>query len=138
MQYASRYTFSLFNKKAYSSAKSKDSLCGQGITGENLNKQADTDKQRSVANRHRTLAYPLYHRANRKRGKISHEHEKAKAYRNEIKSYIVRAGMTMTEVVDYLADEYGWSCQCSQPVRQTTARFPPLRRGCGTGQRAGL
>ena len=30
-------------------------------------------------------------------------------YRNEIKSYIVRAGMTMTEVVDYLADEYGWS-----------------------------
>ena len=35
--------------------------------------------------------------------------KKAKAYRNEIKSYIVRAGMTMTEVVDYLADEYGWS-----------------------------
>ena len=35
--------------------------------------------------------------------------KKAEAYRNEIKSYIVRAGMTMTEVVDYLADEYGWS-----------------------------
>ena len=30
-------------------------------------------------------------------------------YRNEIKSYIVRSGMTMSEVVDYLADEYGWS-----------------------------
>ena len=30
-------------------------------------------------------------------------------YRNEIKSYIVRAGMTMSEVVDFLADEYGWS-----------------------------
>lgn len=30
-------------------------------------------------------------------------------YRNEIKSYIIRAGMTMTEVVDYLYDEYGWS-----------------------------
>lgn len=30
-------------------------------------------------------------------------------YRNEIKSYIIRAGMTMTEVVDYLCDEYGWS-----------------------------
>ena len=28
--------------------------------------------------------------------------KKAEAYRNEIKSYIVRAGMTMTEVVDYL------------------------------------
>ena len=33
----------------------------------------------------------------------------SKSYRNEIKSYIVRAGMTMSEVVDYLADEYGWS-----------------------------
>ena len=32
-----------------------------------------------------------------------------KTYRNEIKSYIIRTGMTMTEVVDYLSDEYGWS-----------------------------
>lgn len=30
-------------------------------------------------------------------------------YRNEIKSYIVRAGMTMSEVVETLSDEYGWS-----------------------------
>ena len=30
-------------------------------------------------------------------------------YRNEIKSYIVRAGMTMSEAVEILADEYGWS-----------------------------
>ena len=29
--------------------------------------------------------------------------------RNEIKSYIVRQGMTMQEVVDMLSDEYGWS-----------------------------
>ena len=35
--------------------------------------------------------------------------KKNENYRNEIKSYIVRAGMTMSEVVDYLADEYGWS-----------------------------
>ena len=35
--------------------------------------------------------------------------KKSEIYRNEIKSYIVRAGMTMSEVVDYLADEYGWS-----------------------------
>lgn len=37
--------------------------------------------------------------------------KKAEAYRNEIKSYIAQAGMTLTEVVDYLAlaDEYGWS-----------------------------
>ena len=29
--------------------------------------------------------------------------------RNEIKAYIVRNGCTMQEVVDLLADEYGWS-----------------------------
>ena len=29
--------------------------------------------------------------------------------RNEIKSYIVRQGMTMQDVVDLLAAEYGWS-----------------------------
>ena len=29
--------------------------------------------------------------------------------RNEIKAYIVRQGMTMQEVVDILADVYGWS-----------------------------
>ena len=29
--------------------------------------------------------------------------------RNEIKSHIVRQGMTMLKVVDLLADEYGWS-----------------------------
>ena len=34
---------------------------------------------------------------------------KPETYHNEIKSYIVRTGMTMTEVVDYLSDEYGWS-----------------------------
>ena len=30
-------------------------------------------------------------------------------YRNEIKSYIIRAGMTMSEAVEILADEYGLS-----------------------------
>ena len=34
---------------------------------------------------------------------------KSKTYRNEIKSYIVRTGRTMTEVVDYLSNKYGWS-----------------------------
>ncbi|MCD7918940.1 MAG: LLM class flavin-dependent oxidoreductase [Clostridiales bacterium] len=29
--------------------------------------------------------------------------------RNEIKAYIVRQGMTMQEVVDLMADAYGWS-----------------------------
>lgn len=35
--------------------------------------------------------------------------KKSKTYRNEIKSDIVRAGRTTTEVVDSLSDEYGWS-----------------------------
>ena len=30
-------------------------------------------------------------------------------YRNEIKACIVRAGMTISEVVDILADKYRWS-----------------------------
>ena len=34
---------------------------------------------------------------------------KSNTYRNEIKSYIVRVGMTMSAVVETLADEYGWS-----------------------------
>ena len=29
--------------------------------------------------------------------------------RNEIKSYIVRSGYTMQEVVDWLSEDYGWS-----------------------------
>ncbi len=29
--------------------------------------------------------------------------------RNEIKSYIVKEGFTMRELVEMLADEYGWS-----------------------------
>ena len=29
--------------------------------------------------------------------------------RNEIKAYIVREGMTMSEVVEKLAEEHGWS-----------------------------
>lgn len=29
--------------------------------------------------------------------------------RNKIKSYIVRSGYTMQEVVDLLSEEYGWS-----------------------------
>ena len=34
---------------------------------------------------------------------------KSEAYHNEINSYIVLTGMTMTKVADYLSDEYGWS-----------------------------
>ena len=48
---------------------------------------------------------------------------KSETYRNEIKSYIVRTGMTMTEVVDYLSDQ---------------ARFAPLWRDGGAGRRAGV
>ena len=46
---------------------------------------------------------------------------------SEIKSYIVRAGMTMTEVVNYLADECGWSA--SVPNLSGKLRRGSLRYG---------
>ena len=47
-------------------------------------------------------------------------------YRNEIKSYIVRAGFTMQEVVDRLADDYGWSDSVSNlsgKLRRESLRY---------------
>ena len=41
------------------------------------------------------------------------EHQNMNEVRNEIKSYIVRRGMTMNDVVALLADEYGWSTSVS-------------------------
>ena len=46
--------------------------------------------------------------------------------RNEIKAQIVRAGFTMQEVVDRLADEYDWSDSVSQSVRKIAAGEHPL------------
>ncbi len=42
--------------------------------------------------------------------------------RSTIKSYIVREGMTMTELVDKLAERYGWS-------RSVPSFSDKLRRG---------
>ena len=47
--------------------------------------------------------------------------------RNEIKSYIVRQGMTMQEAVDLLADEYGWSdsvSNLSNTLQRESLRYP--------------
>lgn len=63
----------------------------------------------------------------KERGNLPMSKKKAETYRNEIKSYIVRAGMTMTEVVDYLADEYGWSA--SVPNLSGKLRRGSLRYG---------
>jgi hypothetical protein len=41
--------------------------------------------------------------------KIVNMKNKTEKCRNEIKSYITREGLTMTEVVEMLADEHGWS-----------------------------
>ena len=38
--------------------------------------------------------------------------------RNEIKAQIIRAGMTMQEVVDLLSDEYGWSDSVSNSIQK--------------------
>ena len=57
--------------------------------------------------------------------------------RNEIKSYIVRQGMTMQEVVDLLRDEHGWSDSVSnlsnklqrESLRYVEAVQLPMRWG---------
>ena len=45
--------------------------------------------------------------------------------RNEIKAIMVREGMTMTEVVEKMADQYGWSA--SVPNLSGKLRRGPLR-----------
>ena len=45
--------------------------------------------------------------------------------RNEIKSYIVRQGMTMQEVVDLLRDEHGWSDSVSNLSNRRMERYSP-------------
>lgn len=42
------------------------------------------------------------------KGIVNMSRNKAENCRNEVKSYITREGMTMTEVVELLADEHGW------------------------------
>ncbi len=50
------------------------------------------------------LINKLYHITDKKEWrKCELKKKKSEMYRNEIKSYIVRAGMTMSEVVDYLS-----------------------------------
>ena len=48
---------------------------------------------------------------------------KSETYRNEIKSYIVRTGMTMTEVVDYLSDEYRSVPNLSGKLKRGSLRY---------------
>ena len=46
--------------------------------------------------------------------------------RNEIKSYITHEGMTMNEVVEKLAEQYGWSASVpnlSGKLRRGTLRY---------------
>ena len=54
---------------------------------------------------------------------------KAENCRNEVKSYITREGMTMTEVVELLADEHGWSSSVpnlSGKLRRGSLRYLSL------------
>ena len=55
-------------------------------------------------------------------------------YRNEIKSYIIRAGMTMSEAVEILADEYGWSSSVpnlSDKLKRGSLRYGEAGRCAG-------
>lgn len=51
--------------------------------------------------------------------------EKGKSHRNEIKAYIVRAGMTMGTAVQLLSVRYGWSSvpNLSDKLKRGTLRY---------------
>ena len=58
---------------------------------------------------------------------------KSETYRNEIKSYIVRTGMTMTEVVDYLSttspmNTAGAAASPISPANSSAVRSATARR----------
>ena len=64
---------------------------------------------------------------------------KEEACRNEIKSaYITREGMTMTEVVELLADEHGWSSSVPNLSGKLRARVAQIHRSRGVGRCAGI
>ena len=50
--------------------------------------------------------------------------------RNEIKSYIVRQGMTMQEVVDLLRDEHGWSDSVSNLSNKLQREWADVSNRC--------
>ena len=57
--------------------------------------------------------------------------------RNEIKAQIIRAGMTMQEVVDLLSDEYGWSdsvSNLSAKLQRESIRYKEVLEPIGTPQ----
>ena len=51
----------------------------------------------------------VFGNANVVRGQVNTKFGGKMNIRNEIKSYIVREGLTMSEVVDQLVEEHGWS-----------------------------
>ena len=48
--------------------------------------------------------------------------------KNEIKSIIVRSGMTMQQVVDLLSEEYGWSDSISNFSNKLTRAYGAFSR----------
>ena len=91
-----------FSAKPHGAEKSIGVTCEQDIITAILSGFDDNRIFHDIAKRMRWRAYPL---------RCFHN-EKLEVFmnvRNEIKAQIVRAGFTMQEVVDRLADEYDWS-----------------------------
>jgi len=88
-------------------AKRESECCEQGITSKNSSLKLSFSKTKPCSkwNLARNRFCSPQSQQNRRIFSMNN-HEN---YRNEIKAYIVRAGMTMSEVVEVLADEYGWS-----------------------------
>jgi hypothetical protein len=87
--------------------KPKPATCEQGFAGGGENRYPQAIIHRLMVKAVHSSAHRLHHWANEKRRAKAMRNKEI--YRNEIKSYIIRAGMTMSEAVEILADEYGWS-----------------------------
>ena len=102
--FTEQWVFSLFQTKPHKTAKWDMVIYGQDITSEILN------GFRRLQIFHCSV-HPLHLGAQRLHRHMNWIMEDFinMNIRNEIKAQIIRAGMTMQEVVDLLSDEYGWS-----------------------------
>ena len=96
------WCFFLFGLLSHKTVNPIGCCCGQDYAEQNLKGNHHLQKCYSAVTAvHRT--------ANQYHEFMEVKNNMKSNLRNEIKSYIVRQGMTMQEVVDLLADEYGWS-----------------------------
>ena len=102
--FTEQWVFSLFQTKPHGTVKWDMVIYGQDITGEILDGFQRLQIFHCSVYLFRFEAQSVHRTNNEILWRIFDM-----SVRNEIKAQIVRAGMTMQEVVDLLHDKYGWS-----------------------------